>query len=303
MTDVTPSIFSLEQLAVILQLAVHFVLHFVFISPFFITNWAVLVNSIFILLASIFVSILSAASFSSAKDTLTEGEQSKMQYLQSLKLQINQEINRIIDFCVICKVNTKIDSKHCKKCDFCMESFDHHCNWINNCIGGRNYKLFLFLISAALAFYTFSAILGVLVLNKYITMSTKELDEQFVNYAISAFSCFVTVMCIGVYDIIVMFNLIYLLCFHWYLRKNNMTTYSYLTRNDVSESSASDLKRPAKQRNKVKIEEALEKVSIGSKQEIKQIGDFIVFPNEMKKEAQEILEKIKSDTYGLNTVS
>ena len=39
-------------------------------------------------------------------------------------------------------------SKHCGSCDRCVNGFDHHCKWLNNCIGEENYKCFIFLISS-----------------------------------------------------------------------------------------------------------------------------------------------------------
>ena len=55
------------------------------------------------------------------------------------------------DICPRCEVLTTPRSQHCSICDRCVERWDHHCPWINNCVGVRNHNNFMvFLISLVL---------------------------------------------------------------------------------------------------------------------------------------------------------
>lgn len=48
--------------------------------------------------------------------------------------------------CVLCNGYVAAKTKHCGQCQKCVCGFDHHCDWLNNCIGAKNYGYFIGLV-------------------------------------------------------------------------------------------------------------------------------------------------------------
>ncbi|KEF59618.1 uncharacterized protein A1O9_04464 [Exophiala aquamarina CBS 119918] len=63
-------------------------------------------------------------------------------------------------YCSTCRFPKPARSKHCSLCKACIEKQDHHCIWINNCVGRNNYIWFNLLLLTITALLAYGATLG-----------------------------------------------------------------------------------------------------------------------------------------------
>jgi len=132
-----------------------------------------------------------------------------------------------MNYCTICRNTVEMNSKHCAKCDRCTEEFDHHCEWLNNCVGSRNYRSF-FMVTVTMTLLALMklSLAGYLLIGGLINEEILEVNGWFMEkdkkkylYLIAASS---------VKDPFVLIMLLNLLGFHIWLKIKGISTYQYL---------------------------------------------------------------------------
>ncbi|KAJ8568521.1 hypothetical protein K7X08_028054 [Anisodus acutangulus] len=74
--------------------------------------------------------------------------------IRSKRVVIN-EVELKLKHCHICNIYRPPRSCHCVTCDNCVEKFDHHCPWTGQCIGLRNYRLYVLLLVMATLYFVY----------------------------------------------------------------------------------------------------------------------------------------------------
>ena len=172
----------------------------------------IIIHSFFLMLILIFGFI---STYIDPADSLFKAEINKKKKRLEKGEHYLIEISRKYPFCLICCSNIYSSSKHCKKCDKCIENFDHHCNWLNNCVGKNNYSFFYLLVFILLCDCLLVAGIGI-----YLFFETD-------NNSKKHFQLIVTLIG-GLANFGVSINFSYLFIFHTYFIYKGVTTYEYI---------------------------------------------------------------------------
>ncbi len=121
------------------------------------------------------------------------------------------------------------DAKHCGACNRCVNGFDHHCRWLNNCVGSENYSYFFKLICSVFALTLFHNASDIAVLvfthgnHNQMSKSTYFFyrKDMKVDYTV------ILTMAMLFNTAALMF-LGHLISFHLYLQSKSMTTFEYI---------------------------------------------------------------------------
>mmetsp|Transcript_16425 Transcript_16425/g.42652 ORF Transcript_16425/g.42652 Transcript_16425/m.42652 type:complete len:475 (+) Transcript_16425:166-1590(+) len=133
------------------------------------------------------------------------------------------------DECFLCETTVGLKAKHCGSCNKCVVGFDHHCVWLNNCVGTRTYHLFVALL--AVAAITSASVLAVCVgIIGHYARNDEGLTRPYTAYGreISGGGLVTIAVLVGLLVAIAEYFVVDLLVLHMRLIERGWTTYDYI---------------------------------------------------------------------------
>ena len=122
-------------------------------------------------------------------------------------------------YCSICHLEQPLRTKHCKKSDQCVATFDHYCPWVGNCIGERNKARYYYYLIIQFIQLLFGISLGI----KYLIENIEEHRRSFSKLTILEIFIGISSLTILCFSLFVLA----LILFHTMLIGKNLSTWEY----------------------------------------------------------------------------
>ena len=117
-----------------------------------------------------------------------------------------------------CSPQTNHRTVHCVECDACIQEFDHHCPWISNCVGKRNYTSFFCFLCAV-----FVDALSMLIFGFILVREAKQ------NGGIASYGEVVVFLVVCPVVLVAILGVTVLKAYHWlFVLCKNQTTYEQI---------------------------------------------------------------------------
>lgn len=123
--------------------------------------------------------------------------------------------------CGFCLLQQPMRAKHCQTCGRCVRRFDHHCPWIENCVGERNHRWFIVYLLVQLLVLLWALHIALSGVSPAVSWQLWFRANGFLLAALGL---------VGVFSAVVLL----LLCCHLYLASVNCTTWEFMSRHRIS---------------------------------------------------------------------
>lgn len=156
----------------------------IFIPPlilyYILYNTLIFEKNVLVILVLITTILLVLSFLYLIKSSFTEPGIIKRNYKRSIVENMSKNYNKysiihiknghIIKYipCYTCNIIRPVRTSHCAECDNCTERFDHHCIWIGQCVGKRNYSYFILFLVLLNTNSIFHIIINSIILSKEI---------------------------------------------------------------------------------------------------------------------------------------
>ncbi|KAJ1767380.1 Palmitoyltransferase zdhhc2 [Coemansia sp. RSA 1843] len=152
---------------------------------------------------------------------LNDEQMRRSEFMYAITVKDNGEPR----YCLKCNLPKPDRAHHCSVCGVCVLKMDHHCPWVNNCVGFNNQKPFLLFIAYSMLY---CLDIGVTSLVFYL---------RFIFNAPSTEEISITPLFLIILSLAFSMALVGFVGFHTYLTLNNLTTIESYERNNFRQEN------------------------------------------------------------------